>query len=318
MSTTRSGSNCNLAVEAMVRKVMSDMVIKSANDSVVSTEETEETASLSTVSDHKISSDVIASKNTKKQKKGRSRSSTSESRKMGNMKKSSSKDKKKKSKTRSKKKGSKISLIEKLIAELHDLEQEYPSGDMQDCNIGLSIESEKYKIPSRILVESRTLSDKTLGYSSDDDSTITTTSLPSVTGNMSAITTPSTATVCTKEFYNDVASKLRPHRKTICIQGDCSKFDNESLLELEDMSVKDNDDNDFQAAFGPNDMRCLALVSHNEMKSTMKDFVIHYKHILKKFRLTGTQSTTRFCRQQKWKSCFVCGGSTFRGRRMYL
>mmetsp|Transcript_1432 Transcript_1432/g.3655 ORF Transcript_1432/g.3655 Transcript_1432/m.3655 type:complete len:502 (-) Transcript_1432:756-2261(-) len=48
---------------------------------------------------------------------------------------------------------------------------------------------------------------------------------------------------------------------------------------------------DFEAAFEPFHMRCLALVSHNEMKTTMKQFVISYKHILKKFRLTGTQST---------------------------
>ena len=53
------------------------------------------------------------------------------------------------------------------------------------------------------------------------------------------------------------------------------------------------DKQDFEAAFGPNDMRCLALVSHNEMKTVMKDFVIHYKNILKKFRLTGTDSTMK-------------------------
>lgn len=51
------------------------------------------------------------------------------------------------------------------------------------------------------------------------------------------------------------------------------------------------DDTDFHAAFAPEHMRCLALVSHNEMKSTMKDFVECHKHVLKKFRLTGTQST---------------------------
>jgi methylglyoxal synthase len=50
---------------------------------------------------------------------------------------------------------------------------------------------------------------------------------------------------------------------------------------------------DFEAAFAPDDMRCLALVSHDEMKATMKDFFIKYKSILKKFRLTGTQSTMK-------------------------
>ena len=154
MSTTRSESNCNLAVEAMVRKVMSEMAIKSANDSVVSTG-TEETASLSAVSDDETCSDAIASKNTKNQKKDRSRSSTSESKKMRKSKKSSSKDKKKNKKAKSKKNEKKTSLIEKLLAELHALEQDG---------------TEEHNVPSRILVESRALSDKTLGDSSDDDS----------------------------------------------------------------------------------------------------------------------------------------------------
>ena len=117
MSTTGSEFNCNLAIEAMVRKIMSEMAIKSANDTVVSTEGTEKTVSLSTVSDYKMSSDAIASKNTEKQKKRRSRSSKPESKKMGKMKKSSSKDKKKNSKTMSKKNGSKISIIGKLLDE---------------------------------------------------------------------------------------------------------------------------------------------------------------------------------------------------------
>ena len=242
------------------------MAIKSANDSVVSTG-TEETASLYTVSDHEISSsDDIASKKTKKQKKGRSRKSTSESKKMRKSKKSSSKDKKKNNKAKSKKNEKKISLIQKLLAELNALEQDG---------------TEEHIVPSRIFVEGRALSNKSM-----------VSSIASETDEVST-NTPSTATVGTKEFYNDVASKLRPHRKSICIQGDCSKFVDEPLLELEGKSVKDDDDNDFQAAFGPNDMRCLALVSHNEMKSTMKDFVIHHKHILKKFRLTGTQSTMK-------------------------
>ena len=131
MSTTKSEANCNLAVEAMARKVVS------------------------TLSDHNISYDTIASKNTEKQKKGRSRSSTSESKKMRKSKKSSSKDKKKNKKAKSKKNEKKTSLIEKLLAELHALEQDG---------------TEEHNVPSRILVESRALSDKTLGDSSDDDS----------------------------------------------------------------------------------------------------------------------------------------------------
>ena len=63
------------------------------------------------------------------------------------------------------------------------------------------------------------------------------------------------------------------------------------MLQLEDDNSVQQDHKDFQAAFGPNKMRCLALLFHNEMKTIMKEFVIEHKHILKKFRLTGTQST---------------------------
>lgn len=55
--------------------------------------------------------------------------------------------------------------------------------------------------------------------------------------------------------------------------------------------VKTNVDEDFEAAFSPSDMRCLALVSHNGMKKTMREFVVSNKNVLKKFRLTGTNST---------------------------
>eukprot|EP00548_Thalassiothrix_antarctica_P007144 CAMPEP_0194130252 /NCGR_PEP_ID=MMETSP0152-20130528/1326_1 /TAXON_ID=1049557 /ORGANISM="Thalassiothrix antarctica, Strain L6-D1" /LENGTH=226 /DNA_ID=CAMNT_0038824697 /DNA_START=54 /DNA_END=734 /DNA_ORIENTATION=+ len=50
-------------------------------------------------------------------------------------------------------------------------------------------------------------------------------------------------------------------------------------------------DADFESMFEPNEMRLLALVSHNNMKESMKEFVIANKNLLKKFRLTGTQST---------------------------
>ena len=45
--------------------------------------------------------------------------------------------------------------------------------------------------------------------------------------------------------------------------------------------------------FAPENMRCLALVAHNHMKRTMKDFVVKHKHILRRFRLTGTATTMR-------------------------
>mmetsp|Transcript_19268 Transcript_19268/g.27103 ORF Transcript_19268/g.27103 Transcript_19268/m.27103 type:complete len:362 (-) Transcript_19268:230-1315(-) len=50
-------------------------------------------------------------------------------------------------------------------------------------------------------------------------------------------------------------------------------------------------DPEFTSAFAPGDMRCLALVSHNNMKAAMKQFVLANKNVLKKFRLTGTNTT---------------------------
>jgi len=50
-------------------------------------------------------------------------------------------------------------------------------------------------------------------------------------------------------------------------------------------------DPEFRPAFSPSDMRCLALVSHNGMKKTMREFVTANKNLLKCFRLTGTNST---------------------------
>lgn len=56
-------------------------------------------------------------------------------------------------------------------------------------------------------------------------------------------------------------------------------------------------DPDFDAAFSPLQMRCLALVSHNQMKGTMRKFVEANKNLLKKFRLTGTNSTMTMLRE---------------------
>jgi len=89
-------------------------------------------------------------------------------------------------------------------------------------------------------------------------------------------------------FYIDVAKKLGHKRNSLCMQDGLGSI---SLMTDSENCNGNDEDRDFEAAFGPTDMRCLALVSHNEMKATMKDFVIQHKHILKKFRLTGTNST---------------------------
>lgn len=90
------------------------------------------------------------------------------------------------------------------------------------------------------------------------------------------------------EFHNDVVRSLGLKDNTIYIQSD-----DDSTVVATNTKIQEGDDLDFEAAFSPNEMRCLALVSHNEMKETMKDFVIQHKRILKKFRLTGTDSTMK-------------------------
>ena len=47
----------------------------------------------------------------------------------------------------------------------------------------------------------------------------------------------------------------------------------------------------FESLFKPSEMRCLALVAQNHMKPAMEDFVEQRQELLKKFRLTGTNTT---------------------------
>jgi len=67
--------------------------------------------------------------------------------------------------------------------------------------------------------------------------------------------------------------------------GSLAEEDSEADFDLNPM------DPDFVPAFPASEMRCLALVSHNGMKKTMREFVVANKNLLKKFRLTGTNST---------------------------
>ncbi len=52
----------------------------------------------------------------------------------------------------------------------------------------------------------------------------------------------------------------------------------------------------FTSRFAPTEMRQLALVAHNHMKPAMKQFIETYSEILKKFRITGTQTTMKMCK----------------------
>merc|ERR1712178_210969 len=67
--------------------------------------------------------------------------------------------------------------------------------------------------------------------------------------------------------------------------------ENDSMPSLMQTTGMDMYNTPFDSVFKPNDMRCLALVAHNHMKPAMLDFVKSHKEILKKFRLTGTNTT---------------------------
>lgn len=65
----------------------------------------------------------------------------------------------------------------------------------------------------------------------------------------------------------------------------------EKLIDLEnDMNAP------FDSHFKPTEMRQLALVAHNHMKPAMKAFIESHAEILKKFRITGTNTTMTMCR----------------------
>ncbi|VEU38093.1 unnamed protein product [Pseudo-nitzschia multistriata] len=95
-----------------------------------------------------------------------------------------------------------------------------------------------------------------------------------------------------------ITSKIYPVADILCVQGNQR---NSRAVDLDPFlkedSVVEGMDRDFAAAFPPSQMRCLALVSHNEMKSTMRKFVVANKNLLKKFRLTGTNSTMTMLRE---------------------
>merc|ERR1712238_569488 len=103
-------------------------------------------------------------------------------------------------------------------------------------------------------------------------------------------------------ILRNIATKLYPVRDILCLQNDVADsfggattgyLDYDQLFEDEGtvLSQMNPSDQEFESAFPALDMRCLALVSHNGMKKAMRTFVIANKNLLKKFRLTGTNST---------------------------
>jgi methylglyoxal synthase len=71
-----------------------------------------------------------------------------------------------------------------------------------------------------------------------------------------------------------------------------------AMTGLENLEEEEIDmDPEFDSMFAPADMRLLALVSHNNMKTSMKQFVLANMQVLKKFRLTGTNTTMSMLRE---------------------
>lgn len=90
------------------------------------------------------------------------------------------------------------------------------------------------------------------------------------------------------EQLNQELRDLENHAKMV--EGGIVELDPDDDLE-DDMEPEVMTDHDFESVFEPEEMRCLALVAHNHMKPAMRTFVEENKNILKKFRLTGTNTT---------------------------
>jgi len=70
------------------------------------------------------------------------------------------------------------------------------------------------------------------------------------------------------------------------------KSDDDDLSVDEPEEDEDDDvDPNFVSCYTPLEMRSMALVAHNHMKAPMKTFVMANQNLLKKFRLTGTNTT---------------------------
>ncbi|GMI20189.1 hypothetical protein TrCOL_g5005 [Triparma columacea] len=72
--------------------------------------------------------------------------------------------------------------------------------------------------------------------------------------------------------------------------------DNEDDESTEDSDSEERSKEELNDMFSPENMRCLALISHNYMKPAMKLFVLANKNVLRRFRLTGTATTMKMLR----------------------
>merc|ERR1712194_384388 len=132
--------------------------------------------------------------------------------------------------------------IEEMINDLDNLRSK--EKEMQNNNSS---------IPNELMDRSR-----------DDDFNDSVSTLGTIGSTLSTRSKPGS-----REFNQEIASKLHTHRKSLCIQ-DAPGFEDNAHGNNNDEEVMKSEVDDFVAAFDPTDMRCLALVSHNEMKTTMK------------------------------------------------
>jgi len=118
----------------------------------------------------------------------------------------------------------------------------------------------------------------------------------------------STITASVHSQHSSVPTEvfMQQSRKSVKSRESIKLFSNLYGLELDMDEFVDTDDQtqdpveldpEFESIFLPEEMRCLALVAHNHMKPAMKDFVLANKNVLKKFMLTGTNSTMTMLKQ---------------------
>lgn len=112
-----------------------------------------------------------------------------------------------------------------------------------------------------------------------------------------------------ESFRTRLSDALHPLRSLLCVQeeGELAKVRDPFNTTSQAASSTDPV---FKSPYSPTQMRCLALVSHNGMKPTMKDFVMQNANLLKKFRLTGTASTMKMLKSVFGDDPRVVYGST--------
>lgn len=91
-----------------------------------------------------------------------------------------------------------------------------------------------------------------------------------------------------EEESNDLKKSFAPQTT--------SKYKHDDIFQQE-MALMAAVNFPFRSHFKHDEMRCLALVAHNHMKGAMYDFIQSHSEILKKFRLTGTNTTMTMCKK---------------------